>query len=82
MKRLDNDYSGRNVLERHHELPGKRKRGRVGRAKRRYLDVVKEDMPEVGATEDDVLTEVYGESAAATSDGKKHKKKKATLNSS
>ena len=33
------------------ELPGKRKRGRP---KRRFLDVVKEDMGKVGAKETDV----------------------------
>ena len=33
------------------ELPGKRKRGRT---KRRFLDVVKEDVGEVGAKETDV----------------------------
>ena len=33
------------------ELPGKRKRGRP---KRRFLDVVKEDMKEVGAKEMDI----------------------------
>ena len=33
------------------ELPGKRKRGRP---KRRFLDVVKEDMEEVGAKEMDI----------------------------
>ena len=33
------------------ELPGKRKRGRP---KRRFLDVVKEDMAEVGAKETNV----------------------------
>ena len=34
------------------QLPGKRKWGRL---KRRYLDVVKEDMQEVGVTEDEVF---------------------------
>ena len=33
------------------ELPGKRKRGRP---KRKFLDVVKEDMEEVGAKETDI----------------------------
>ena len=33
------------------ELPGKRKRGRQ---KRRFLDVVKEDMGKVGAREKDI----------------------------
>ena len=34
------------------ELPGKRKRGRP---KRRYMDVVKEDMAEVEVTEEDTV---------------------------
>ena len=34
------------------ELPGKRKRGRP---KRRFMDVVKEDMAEVEVTEDDTV---------------------------
>ena len=40
------------------ELPGKRKRGRP---KRRFLDVVKEDMEEVGAKERTLKTERSGE---------------------
>ena len=47
--RRDQDYVGRKMMEM--ELPGKRKRGRP---KRRFLDVVKEDMGEVGAKETDV----------------------------
>ena len=42
--RRDQKYVGRRVMEM--ELPGKRKRGRP---KRRFMDVVKEDMGEVGA---------------------------------
>ena len=34
------------------ELPGKRKRGRP---KRRFMDVVKEDMAEVEVTEEDIV---------------------------
>ena len=42
--RRDQEYVGRKMMEM--ELPGKRRRGRP---KRRFLDVVKEDMGEVGA---------------------------------
>ena len=44
----DQEYVGRKMMEM--ELPGKRR----GRPKRRFLDVVKEDMGEVGAKETDV----------------------------
>ena len=47
--RRDQEYVGRKMMEM--ELPGKRKRGRP---KRRFLDVVKEDMKEVGAKEMDI----------------------------
>ena len=47
--RRDQEYVGRKMIEM--ELPGKRKRGRP---KKRFLDVVKEDMGEVGAKETDV----------------------------
>ena len=47
--RRDQEYIGRKMMEM--ELPGKRKRGRP---KRRFLDVVKEDMGEVGVKETDV----------------------------
>ena len=47
--RRDQEYVGRKMMKM--ELPGKRKRGRP---KRRFLDVVKEDMGEVGAKETDV----------------------------
>ena len=42
--RRDQEYVGRKMMEM--ELPGKRRRGKP---KRRFLDVVKEDMKEVGA---------------------------------
>ena len=47
--RRDQEYVGRKMVEM--ELPGKRRRDRP---KRRFLDVVKEDMGEVGAKERDV----------------------------
>ena len=47
--RRDQKYEGRRVMEM--ELPGKRKRGRP---KKRFQDVAKEDMGEVGAWEEDV----------------------------
>ena len=47
--RRDQKYVRRKMMEM--ELPGKRKKGRP---KRRFLDVVKEDMGEVGARETDV----------------------------
>ena len=47
--RRDQEYVGRKVMEM--ELPEKRKRGRP---KRRFLDVVKEDMRKVSAKETDV----------------------------
>ena len=47
--RRDQDYLGRKMMEM--ELPGKRKRGRP---KRKFLNLVKEDMGEVGAKETDV----------------------------
>ena len=47
--RRDQEYVGRKMMEM--ELPGKRRRGKP---KRRFLDVVKEDMEEAGAKETDV----------------------------
>ena len=47
--RRDQEYVGKKMIEM--ELPGKRKKGRP---KRRFLDVVKEDMGEFGAKETDV----------------------------
>ena len=49
VRRRDQEYVGRKMMEM--ELPGKRRRGR---ATRRFLDVVKGDMGEVGAKETDV----------------------------
>ena len=48
--RKDYGYIGRRMLRT--ELPGKRKRGRP---KRRFMDVVKEDMAEVEVTEEDTV---------------------------
>ena len=47
--RRDQEYVGRTMMEM--ELPGKRRRGRQ---KRRFLNVVKEDMGNVGSKETDV----------------------------
>ena len=47
--RRDQEYVGRKMME--IELPGKRRRGRP---KNRFLDVVKEDMKEVGVKEMDI----------------------------
>ena len=47
--RRDQEYVGRKMMEM--ELPGKRRRGRP---MRRFLDVAKKDMGEVGAKETDV----------------------------
>ena len=48
--RKDDGYIGRRMLR--IELPGKR-----GRPKRRFMDVVKEDMAEVEVTEEDEVAE-------------------------
>ena len=47
--RRDQEYVGKKMMEM--ELPGKRRRGRPNR---KFLDVVKEDMREVGVKETDV----------------------------
>ena len=47
--RRDQEYVKRKMMEM--ELPGKRRRGKP---KRRFLDVVKEDMKEVGVKEMDI----------------------------
>ena len=49
VKRWDEDC-GKKVLEM--QLPGQRKRGRQ---RRRYLDVVKEDMQQAGARDDEMF---------------------------
>ena len=67
LRRKDDGYIGRGMLMM--DLPGKRKRGRP---KRRFMDVVKEDMGEVEVTEE-------GKSAVATPDGKSRKKKKTAI---
>ena len=48
VQRKDDGYIGRRMLRM--ELPGIRKRGRP---KKRFMDVVKEDMAEVEVTEED-----------------------------
>ena len=50
LRRKDDGYIGRRMLRM--ELPGKRKRGRP---KRRFMDVVKEDMAELEVTEEDTV---------------------------
>ena len=50
LQRKDDGYFGRRMLRM--ELPGKRKRGRP---KRRFMDVVKEDMAEVEVMEEDAV---------------------------
>ena len=50
LRKKDDGYIGRRMLRM--ELPGKRKRGRP---KRRFMDVVKEDMGEVEVTEEDTV---------------------------
>ena len=47
-KRLHDDYVGSKVIE--YAVGGK---GKWGRPKMRYLDVVREDIPEVGEREDE-----------------------------
>ena len=54
--RRDQEYVGIKMMET--ELPGKRRRGRP---RRRFLDVVKEDMGKVGVKETDVETRWFGE---------------------
>ena len=61
--RRDQDYVGRKMMEM--ELPGRRKRGRP---KRRFSDVVKEDMGEVGAKEMDVEDGMVWRKIIATPD--------------
>ena len=53
--RRDQEYVGKKMMKM--ELPGKKR----GRPKRRFLDVVKEDMGEVGAKETDVWMVWFGE---------------------
>ena len=50
LRRKDDGYIGKRMLRM--ELPGKRK---WGRPKRRFMDVVKEDMAEVEVTEEDTV---------------------------
>ena len=77
LRRKDYGYIGSRMLRM--ELPAKKKRGRP---KRRFMDVVKEDMAEVEMTEEDTEVETTGEgkSAVATPDGKSRKQKKKKNN--
>ena len=50
MKRSEAEYVGRRTLEM--EVPGRRKRGRP---RKRWLDVLREDMESVGVMEEDVV---------------------------
>ena len=70
LRRKDDGYIGRRMPRK--ELPGKRKRGRP---KRRFMDVVKEDMAEVEVTEELIGETGERKSAVATPDGKSRKKK-------
>ena len=54
--RRDQEYVGRRIMEM--KLPGKRKRGRP---KRRFADVVKEDMGKIGAKKTDIKDGRFGE---------------------
>ena len=49
VQRRDSEYTGRKMLKM--ELAGKRQRGRP---KRRFMEVVREDMQRVGVREEDV----------------------------
>ena len=76
LRRKDDGYIGKRMLRM--ELPGKRKRGRP---KRRFMDVVKEDMAEVEVTEEDTVdrNNWRRKSAVATPDGKKSKEGKRLI---
>ena len=58
------------------ELPGKRKQGRP---RRRYMDVVREDMAGVKVTEEDAGPNGDGKCAVATHDGRSNKRNHSTL---
>ena len=53
--RRDHEYVGRKMMEM--ELPGKRERRRP---KRRFLNVVKEGIREIGAKQTDVKNRTFG----------------------
>ena len=68
--RRDQEYVGRNVMEM--ELLGKRKRGRP---KRRFLDVVKKDMGEVGVRKKEIENRMHHTLWQPLIKGKGQKKK-------
>ena len=77
VQRRDSEYIGRRMLRM--ELPGRRPRGRP---KRRFMDVVKEDMRVVGVREDEAEDRVRWKQmirCAATPEGKSPKEKKKIL---
>ena len=73
LRRKYDGYIGRRMLWM--ELPGKRKRGKP---KRRFIDVVKEDMAEVEVTEEDTVdrNNWRRKIRCGDPDGKSRKKKK------
>ena len=69
--RVDQDYIGRRVMEM--KLPGKRKRGRP---KRRFRDIVKEDMGKLVRGRRTFKTGRFGETLYAVEEKSRKKKKK------
>ena len=65
MKRRDDDYVGRKAMDM--QMPRKRK---CGRPKRRYFDVVKEAMQQIGVREEKVFGCDEGGHAGGRSEGR------------